>query len=152
MKIRTILNLLLTILIIAVSSCGQIGKIKSYEYNMTKYKLAAIVSDYYKTRPELKKGADTTIYNMNSPGYEQDYFNCYIKSGDDTCMFIFSYLGDSTYWANNKHGEIGLRYACKYGQILKTNSDLGFFEKRKLTKIFEKGFINKLPVKPVDND
>jgi hypothetical protein len=151
MKICIISNLFLTILILTIS-CGQIGKIKSYEYDMTKFKLAAIISDYYKAHPELNKGADTNIYTMNSPGYEQDYFNCYIQTGDDTCMFVFSYLGDSTYWANDKHSEIGLRYACKYGQLLKINSDLGFFEKRKFIKIFEKGFIDKLPIKPVDTD
>ncbi|MHB8208116.1 MAG: hypothetical protein ACYDDY_12060 [Mucilaginibacter sp.] len=97
---------------------------------MTKYKLAAIVSDYYKIHPELNKGADTDIYNEKTPGYEQDYFNCYIQSGTDTCIFIFSFLGDSAYWAENKHSEIGLRYACKYGQLLKINSDLGFLKKK----------------------
>jgi len=139
-------------IIVFLCSCGQIGKIKSYEYNITKSQLAEYISIYYKSHPELTIGSNLDIYNQKTPGYEQDYFDCYIQAGDDTCMFVFSYLGDSTYWANNKHGEIGLRYAGKFGQQVRIDSDLGFFEKRKFIKIFEEGFINKLPVKPVSTD
>jgi hypothetical protein len=142
------------LIVIFLLSCGagNTGKIKSYEYNITKAQLESYISKYFNEHSELKKADTLKQYDLKGTGYEDYVFNCYLESKNNSYVFTLSYIGDSTYWSTHKNSELAIVSAGKFGDSLKFNSELGFIEKRELIKIFEENFINKLPVKPITSD
>jgi hypothetical protein len=137
--------LIISLFTIIFYSCGgTIGNIEKYRFqNITIDSLKSIVEIVNLEHPELRQ-FDTTMFQEGKSGLGDGDFYCTIRDKKNHQKYCFEYAYVQYSPPHNGFVEIALTYAGKYGEELKIEKDLGFFEKRKYKKLFKEYFIEKV--------
>jgi hypothetical protein len=123
------------------ATAGTHGRIKSYHYGVSKYKLQSCIDSVFARNPELKIPDCDTYYG----GRSDPYFRCYIEDQRGAEVFTARYYGDEEMWKQSPDSsEIFIAYVGIYGVPMHIDADLTSDEKARVMAKFEKGFIAKL--------
>lgn len=140
MKNKSLLSVLFLAIIFLNSCGGTIGNIEKYNFNnVSQDSLKAAVAKVYSKHPELKK-YDTTKYKDGKPESIPVRHYCTVNENNEIFLFIYAYPKYPPPY--DTISEIALLTASKYGEDLPLASKIGFFNKRKYRKLFNKYFIS----------
>lgn len=108
---------------------GVVGNIEIYSFNnISKKCLLESINNCYRNKPELSK-SDSSIYGVNT----NDMFFFVSNIANEKYVFKVSVFTDP-------YGQIcmSLDTGAKWGEIMKLESNLGYWEKRKIKSVFER--------------
>lgn len=120
------------------STAGTIGNIKLYEFPIPRNQLKIALNKTFKKYPEINLPKNAIYKN------DEYSTNCYIEYNNELFVFGFDTIDNEEAVPNPNKSTLALVYAGYYGEILNRDEDLWFFQKSKLTKVFEKTFLTKL--------
>lgn len=130
-----------TILLLLYSCGGVIGNIEKYRFTgITLDLLKAGVKKVYIIHPEFRN-FDTTKYKEGLSIGDGDYY-CRIKENGQDYFFQYAYPEYPP--PNDTIVEIALTSAAIYGQDLKLEKNISYFDKIKYRKLFNKYFIKEV--------
>ena len=120
------------------STAGTYGNIKLYEFPISREELRIALNKTFEKYPEINLPEDA-IYKNNANSTK-----CYIEYKNEIFVFGFDTIDNEEAIFNPNKSTLALVYTGYYGENLKLDKDLWFFEKRKFTKVFEATFLTKL--------
>ena len=123
---------------------GTHGKIKGYQYTVTKFELEKAIDTVLKNSETVSRQAH--IHEHLNDGI--NYVSIDVYKDGHSYEYVISYYGDSTYWKNSPNSEVAVVYAWDWkgngGSEGNGNFTYRWWLKRKLTSIFESEFIEKV--------
>lgn len=132
-------NIYLFLLLVFLGCGGVVGNIERYKFDISKNLLDSRVVELFIKFPELNI-PDSSIYKEDSI-----IKLCMIHDGNRKIVFGFCLLKyNDNGIEKNDASEIVLTHAGVYGDILKFDSDLSYFEKYSYKKLFRSQFIEKI--------